>query len=110
MVKHLKAKDGVFSALRSTLSQPVLTNKMALHIVSRSLDSNKAANESCSDSSSSDEENHAPADKETAAASRSFSDSLHGTQEDRQMGGGDECPLILPPPPKPSPGMAVNGS
>lgn len=116
LVKHLKAKDGVFAALRSTLSQAVLPNKKAasaVHIISRSSDQNKSADEgnqeekgpvSCSDSSSSDEENHAP-DKE-AAASRSCSDSL---QENRQMSGGDDCPLI-PLPPKSSPEMAVNGS
>ena len=116
LVKHLKAKDGVFAALHSTLSQAILPNKKAVsavHTISQSSDQNKSADEgnqeekgpvSCFDSSSSDEENHAP-DKE-AAASRSCSDSL---QESRQMSGGDDCPLI-PPPPKASQEMAVNGS
>ncbi|KAK3008164.1 hypothetical protein RJ639_013976 [Escallonia herrerae] len=115
--KNSKSKDSVFAALCSTLSQAVLPSKRtpsALHIVPRSLDSNKTSDErngeekgslSCSDKSRSlEEENNV--DKETIAP-RSCSDSLQGTPENRQR-GGDDCPLI---PPKSSPEMAVtNGS
>ncbi|KAK3015648.1 hypothetical protein RJ639_005522 [Escallonia herrerae] len=115
--KNSKSKDSVFAALCSTLSQAVLPSKRtpsALHIVPRSLDSNKTSDErngeekgslSCSDKNRSlEEENNV--DKETIAP-RSCSDSLQGTPENQQ-GGGDDCPLI---PPKSSPEMVVtNGS
>ena len=116
--KSTKSKDSVFAALCSTLSQAVLPgNKTANSVytgartsegrmsssednqgegpnvsTSRSDNSNKAA-----------EDNHV--EKETAA-SRGFSDCLHGTSDNIQL-GGEERPLV---PPKSSPEMAVNGS
>ncbi|KAI4344802.1 hypothetical protein L6164_011991 [Bauhinia variegata] len=116
--KNSKSKDSVFAALCSTLSQAVLPGKkIAINVhgsprtaegrTSSSEDSQeKAPNVSrigSDNSSTSTEEN--PVEKETAA-SRNCSDRLHGSSDNRQLGGEDR-PLV---PPKSSPEMAVNGS
>lgn len=118
--RHSKSsKDGVFAALCTTLSQAVLPSKKtasAVHIVPCSPNSTKSSYEvnneekgsmSCSSKSISSDveklENHG--DKESPS-SKSCSDSLHSTAENRPR-SGDDCPVI---PPKSSPEMTVNGS
>lgn len=118
--KNLKSKDNVFAALCTTLSQAVLPgNKPAstVHASSRTADGdNKSSGEEnhqenepavsrdSPDNSIDHDENHR---ENEPVASRSCSELLHATSENRQLGGGEDCPLI---PPKSSPEMAVNGS
>lgn len=117
--KNVKSKDNnVFAALCTTLSQAVLPgNKTGsmVNATSRTADEHKSSGEEnhqendcavsrgCPDNSISSDENHV---ENELAASRSCSELLHGTSENRQL-GGEDCALI---PPKSSPEMAVNGS
>lgn len=116
--KNIKSKDSVFAALCSTLSQAVLPGKKSAidtqknpRMAEGRLTSSKDTQEngpnvprSCSVYSNSiDDDNHTEKD---TAASKSFSDCLIGTSDNRQF-GGEERPLV---PPKSSPEMAVNGS
>ncbi|MED6206099.1 hypothetical protein PIB30_023794 [Stylosanthes scabra] len=119
--KNTKSKDGVFAALCSTLSQAVLpgnktTNNVCtggatseVRINSGQDNQGEGANVSTSRSDNNNSKEAAEdnrVEKETAA-SRIFSDRLHGTTSDNRQLGGEECPLV---PPKSSPEMAVNGS
>lgn len=112
--KTSKSRDSVvFAALCSTLSQAVLPGKKSassMQLSPRTIDGNKGVGEQESanslnsdNSSSSDEENHR---EKEPTASRSCSDCLHTSSDNRQL-SGDDCSLI---PPKSSPEMAVNGS
>lgn len=115
--KNSKPKESVFAALCTTLSQAVLPNKKTasnMHTthtadgVSNSGEGKNQENEhavsrSCADSNNSEDEDNR---EKEPATSRGCSDRLHGTSENRQL-GGEDCPLI---PPKSSPEMAVNGS
>lgn len=120
--KNSKSKDSVFAALCSTLSHAVLPTKKTastVHTTSPTGDGEKSLEENdqerevdvaavsrrCVESnSSSDEENHR---ENESAASRGCTERLHGTSDNRQL-GGEECSLL--PPPKSSPEMTVNGS
>ncbi|KAH1096568.1 hypothetical protein J1N35_013489 [Gossypium stocksii] len=113
--KSSKARDSVFAALCSTLSQAVLPSKKtanAMPLSSQSAEGTKALGEGnhtekesssprSSGKSSSEEDNHR--EKEPP---RNCSDCLHSPSDNRQL-SGDDCPLV---PPKPSPEMTVNGS
>lgn len=113
--KSPKSRDNVFAALCSTLSQAVLPSKKnasGTQLTPRIADGSKSLGEqeeaanslnSCDNSSSSDEENHR---EKEPTASRSCSDCMHGSSDNRQL-SGEDCALI---PPKSSPEMAVNGS
>ncbi|XP_061349087.1 uncharacterized protein LOC133294448 isoform X2 [Gastrolobium bilobum] len=117
--KNPKARGSVFAALCSTLSQTGLPGKKTainIHTGARTVegrmgsneDNNQEEGQNVSRSSSNNcitsaEDNHV--EKETAA-SRSFSDCLHATSDNIQL-GGEERPLV---PPKSSTEMAVNGS
>ncbi|EXB55733.1 hypothetical protein L484_007728 [Morus notabilis] len=117
--KNVKSKDNnVFAALCTTLSQAVLPGNKTGNMVnatSCTADEHKSSGEEnhqendcavsrgCPDNSISSDENHV---ENELAASRSCSELLHGTSENRQL-GGEDCALI---PPKSSPEMAVNGS
>lgn len=122
--KNSKSKDSVFAALCSTLSHAVLPSKKTASTVhatsSPTADGDKSLGEenhqenelevaavsrSCEENnSSSDEENHR---ENESAASRSCTERLHGTSDNRQL-GGEDCSLL--PLPKSSPEMTVNGS
>ncbi|RYR30777.1 hypothetical protein Ahy_B01g055543 [Arachis hypogaea] len=117
--KNTKSKDSVFAALCSTLSQAVLPGNKTTNNVHtggaptegrmNSSEDNQGEGANVSTSSSENnskeaaEDNHV--EKETAA-SRGFSDRLHGTSDNIQL-SGEERPLV---PPKSSPEMTVNGS
>ncbi|TYJ45504.1 hypothetical protein E1A91_A02G061300v1 [Gossypium mustelinum] len=113
--KSSKARDSVFAALCSTLSQAVLPSKKtanAMPLSSQSAEGTKALGEGnhtekessssrSSGKSSSEEDSHR--EKEPP---RNCSDCLHSPSDNRQL-SGDDCPLV---PPKSSPEMTVNGS
>ncbi|TYH27367.1 hypothetical protein ES288_A02G064600v1 [Gossypium darwinii] len=113
--KSSKARDSVFAALCSTLSQAVLPIKKtanAMPLSSQSAEGTKALGEGnhtekessssrSSGKSSSEEDSHR--EKEPP---RNCSDCLHSPSDNRQL-SGDDCPLV---PPKSSPEMTVNGS
>ncbi|KAA3485643.1 serine/threonine-protein phosphatase 4 regulatory subunit 3 isoform X1 [Gossypium australe] len=113
--KSSKARDSVFAALCSTLSQAVLPSKKtanAMPLSSQSAEGTKALGEGnhtekkssssrSSGKSSSEEDSHR--EKESP---RNCSDCLHSPSDNRQL-SGDDCPLV---PPKSSPEMTVNGS
>lgn len=121
--KNSKSRDSVFAALCSTLSQAVLPSKKttsstestspsddetkgsadANHQKEDSADTQNSDNQNGDKSMASDGENHR---EKEPTASRSCSDSLHSTSDNRQL-GSEDCPLI---PPKSSPEMAVNGT
>ncbi|KAG8499564.1 hypothetical protein CXB51_006159 [Gossypium anomalum] len=113
--KSSKARDSVFAALCSTLSQAVLPSKKtanAMPLSSQSAEGTKTLGEGnhtekesssprSSGKSSSEEDSHR--EKEPP---RNCSDCLHSLSDNRQL-SGDDCPLV---PPKSSPEMTVNGS
>nr|KJB28723.1 hypothetical protein B456_005G066100 [Gossypium raimondii] len=113
--KSSKARDSVFAALCSTLSQAVLPSKKttnAMPLSSQSAEGTKALGEGnhtemesssprSSGKSGSEEDSHR--EKEPP---RNCSDCLHSPSDNRQL-SGDDCPLV---PPKSSPEMTVNGS
>ncbi|KAM1171480.1 hypothetical protein ACFX2G_022194 [Malus domestica] len=116
--KNSKPKESVFAALCTTLSQAVLPNKKIASSINttRTADGvnnsregknqendERAVSKNCSDNSNSDDADNRENEPTT---SRGCSDHLHGTSENRQL-GGEDCALI---PPKSSPEMAVNGS
>lgn len=116
--KNSKSKESVFAALCSTLSQAVLPGKKTAIDIQTGPRTAEGRTNSSEDnqekgpnvpgsgsdySNSTDEENHAVKD---TAASRSFSDRLISTSDNRQL-SGEERPLV---PPTSSPEMAVNGS
>ncbi|MED6130356.1 hypothetical protein PIB30_000251 [Stylosanthes scabra] len=124
--KNTKSKDGVFASLCSTLSQAVLPgNKTTNNVCTGGLttegrvnsgEDNQGEGANVSTSRSDNNNNNKSNSKEAAednhveketAASRIFSDRLHGTTSDNRQLGGEERPLV---PPKSSPEMAVNGS
>ncbi|KAM0984800.1 hypothetical protein ACFX2I_012077 [Malus domestica] len=109
--KNSKPKESVFAALCTTLSQAVLPNKKITRIAEgvnsgegkNQENDEHAVSKSCSENNSCDDADNRENEPTT---SRGCSDHLHGTPDDRQL-GGEDCPLI---PPKSSPEMAVNGS
>ncbi|XP_034214568.1 serine/threonine-protein phosphatase 4 regulatory subunit 3 isoform X3 [Prunus dulcis] len=115
--KNSKPKESVFAALCTTLSQAVLPNKKTasnMHTThtadgisnsgeGKNQENEHAVSRSCADSNNSEDEDNR---EKEPATSRGCCDRLHGTSENRQL-GGEDCPLI---PPKSSPEMAVNGS
>ncbi|XP_073053649.1 uncharacterized protein [Primulina eburnea] len=112
--KSLKPREGVFAALCSTLSQAVLPSKKTATIAFNisQLDANKNSTEpnheergyikSSGNCQNVEVENHTDMEE---ASSRSFSDSLHDSPDNRQR--GDDLPLLQS---KSSPEMAVSGS
>jgi len=97
--KNSKPKESVFAALCTTLSQAVLPNKKTArnmhttHIadgVSNSSEGKNQENEhavsrSCADSNNSEDEDNK---EKEPATSRGCFNRLHGTSENRQLGGG----------------------
>ncbi|KAK7329535.1 hypothetical protein VNO77_23705 [Canavalia gladiata] len=116
--KSSKSKDSVFAALCSTLSQAVLPGKkpaISIHTGPWTIGGKMSSNEDnqekeldvsrncCENSNAIAEANHV--EKETAAY-RNFSDGLHGTSDNGQL-GSEEHTLVSP---KSSPEMTVNGT
>ncbi|XP_044487508.1 serine/threonine-protein phosphatase 4 regulatory subunit 3-like isoform X2 [Mangifera indica] len=113
--KTSKPRDSVvFAALCSTLSQAVRPGKKAARSTQLSphtTDGSKGIGEQEPASNSLNRDNSGSSDEENyrereSTASRSCSDCLHTSSDNRQL-SSDDCPLI---PPKSSPEMAVNGS
>ncbi|XP_073047009.1 uncharacterized protein [Primulina eburnea] len=112
--KSLKPREGVFAALCSTLSQAALPSKKKATIAfnTSQLDANKNSTEpnheergyikSSGNCQNVEVEDHTDTEE---APSRSFSDSLHDSSDNRQR--GDDLSLLQS---KSSPEMAVNGS
>ena len=97
--KNSKPKESVFAALCTTLSQEVLPNKKTarnMHTThtadgvsnsgeGKSQENEHAVSRSCADSNNSEDEDNK---EKEPATSRGCFNRLHGTSENRQLGGG----------------------